>query len=153
MQFSGLFVVALLFTSSSAAIDNPDKQVPDDFNGVWKIKSALNDGKNQPLAKDPDGSLSVGECGMMEIIITANRIVIVNTDGEATVGQFKILAQKPELKIKWTGFGYHAKQDGPIYAILKQTDKNEIQFSFSSEEQKRVDASIGGKQFVLTAIR
>jgi len=47
----------------------------------------------------------------------------------------------------------HAKQDGPGNVILKQVDAKRIQLAFAGKEMERIDTSVGGKQFVLTASR
>lgn len=125
--------------------------VPKEFIGVWQVKSATENGTNVPLAKDPDGSLSVGECGFLEIIVSKSRIVIVQTSGEAIVARAKVIAEKPEIKIELKGFGYHAKRDGPSYCLLKKTKNDEIQFAFCESDADRLDITAGGEQFVLTA--
>ena len=151
MQFLSCITLFVLFPHV-AAVDN-SVNLLDDFNGVWTITSATDDGVDQPLAEDPDGSVSAGECELIEIIICENRVVIVSTDGDAMVGQIRVLEKEPQLKIELTGFGYHAKQDGPSYAILQYVDNNAMQFSFCSKDAKRINSAVGGQQFVLTAER
>ena len=58
-------------------------RIPPKFSGVWRITSATNDGLDFPLAADPDGSHSVGECGDIELVLSENRLLIVSTDGRA----------------------------------------------------------------------
>ena len=130
-----------------------DPGIPAEFHGVWKISSASNDGVNQPLAQDPDVGLRAGECDMLEIIICETRAVIVKTNGDGMVGRARVLASKPELKIEWSGFGYHAKQDGPSYALLKRLDDNTLQFAFCEPDAQHVNSSLGGQQWVLTATK
>ncbi len=141
------------FAPSSAPFMVNYRVVPQEFCGVWKINAATNDGVNQLLAEDPDGSLSAGECTMLEIIICETRAIIVQTDGNAMVGRVRVIATQPELKIEWTGFGYHAKQDGPGYAFLKRIDEGTLQFAICERDSQRVDSSSGGCQLVLTATK
>jgi hypothetical protein len=127
--------------------------VPQEFCGVWKVTAATSDGINQPLAEDPDGSLSAGECGTLEIIIYENRAIIVETSGQAMVCRARVLTVQPELKIEFTGYGFHGKRDGPSYAILKRIDERTIQMAWCEADAQRVNATKGGRQFVYTATR
>jgi hypothetical protein len=148
--FTCIAMVAAVSLGTTCAVD---PGIPTEFRGVWKITAASNDGVKRPLAEDPDGSLSAGECEMLEIIICETRAIIVKTDGNAMVGRARVIATQPELKIEWTGFGYHANQDGPIYALLKRVDEGTLQFAFCERDSQRVNSSSGGRQLVLTATK
>ena len=144
---------ALVVAISLGTTQASDSGIPSEYHGVWQITSATDDGNNQPLAEDRDGSLSAGECGILEIIICENRAIIVHTDGDAMVGRARVLTTRPDLKIEWLGFGYHAKQDGPRYALLKRLDENTLQFAFCDRGAGTINAKSGGHQFVLTATK
>ena len=146
-------LLALVAAISLGATHSSDSGIPTAYQGVWQRTSAIHDGNYQPLAEDRDGSLSAGECGMLEIIICDNRAIIVHTDGDAMVGRARVLATQPDLKIEWIGFGYHAKQDGPSYALLKRLDENTLQFASCERGAETVNDKSGGHQFVLTATK
>ncbi len=148
-----LTYIAVVVSASQASTNPTDVVIPPEFRGVWKITAATDHGVNQPLAEDPDGSLSVGECGILEVVICETRVIIVETDGDATVGQTRIIATEPELKIELRGYGYHAKQNGPSFAILKLIDEQTMQLAFCEQSSRRVNTSTVGHQFVVTATR
>ena len=127
-------------------------RIPAKFDGVWRIKSATDDGLDYPLAADPDGSLSAGECKDIELILTENRLLVVSTNGEAMVLETKQVSDSKELKLELTGFGYHGKRDGKHYAILKRTGEKLI-FAWVDPNATEIDSSQGGKQIVYTAVR
>ena len=127
-------------------------RIPPKFSGVWRITSATDDGLDFPLAADPDGSLSAGECPHIELIFSDNRLLIVSTDGEAMVCETREIPNSNELKLELTGFGYHGKRDGPHYAIMKRSGQNLV-FAWADSNATRIDPTRGGKQIVYTAVR
>ena len=127
-------------------------RIPPEFKGVWRIASATNDGLNFPLAADPDGSLSAGECGDIELILSENRLLIVSTDGQAMACETREISDSDGLKLELTGFGYHGKSDGPHYAIMKRSGAK-LLFAWVDCKATKIDSSNGAKQVVYTAVR
>ena len=70
-----LIAVSLAVSLGPKCEVNPE--IPAEFHGVWRTTSAINDGDNQPLAEDPVGSQTAGECEMLEIFICETRAVLV----------------------------------------------------------------------------
>ena len=127
-------------------------RIPAKFDGVWRITSASDNGIDFPLAADPDGSLSAGECADIELIFSENRLLVVSADGKALVCETRELSNSGQLKLELTGFGYHGKRDGKHYAILKRSGEK-LKFAWVDSRATEIDSSQGGKQIVYTAVR
>ena len=157
MKFPFRFSIAVLLTLVAIAAGflagyQGSFRVPAKFEGVWKIQSATDDGTNFPLAADPFGALTFGECAHIELILTSNRLLIVSTDGRADVTEIREIAGTPELKLEMRGLGARGKRDGPSYAILKRSGPDLI-FAWVGANANNIDASTGGKQIVYNATR
>ncbi len=128
-------------------------RIPAKYDGVWRVTSATNDGQDYPLASDPDGSLSAGECDTVELIFSENRVLIASTDGEAVVMESREVPNSQELKLELTGFGYqYGERAGPHYAIIKRSGPK-LLFAWVDSTASKIDSSKGGKQVVFTAVR
>jgi len=156
MKFPFRFSIAVLLTVVAMAAGflagyQGTFRVPAKFEGVWRIRSATNDGEKYPLAIESDGSLSQGECGEVELIFSGNRLVVVSTDGRGGVCEMSELPGSSELKLELKGFGFSEDND-PAYAIVKRSGSDLI-FAWVDFNATRIDNSIGGQQIVYTATR
>ena len=129
-----------------------EESLPKDLEGVWMITGVTEDGVEQPLAKDPDGSVSAGEWRETEIVICKNRIVLINTDGSSMACKVKVLAIKPEVRIEVTTGVCHDKDGGSSYAILKRNGE-ELILAWVSPDMRAIDDEKGGGQIVFAATR
>lgn len=157
MKFPIRFSIAVLLTAVAmlagflAGYQNQFR-MPEKYEGVWKIASAMDDGIEMPLASSPDGSVGIGECKETELIFTGNRIGIVDTSGNALVAELRKVSESPDLKLELEGLGYEGRRDDLHYAILKRSGPKLI-FAWVGQDMTEIDMSVGGKQFVLTLER
>ena len=108
----GLLGITLLGVAVAAQPAQKDSAgLPAELQGVWRIVSGEEDGKQMRFARGDD--VEIGECVCNEIIIQRDRWIIVNNFGDALVFRAKVVATEPNKRIHIWGDRAFTEREGP----------------------------------------